>query len=196
MWAAGVTSGREEGERLTWLRTQLALGLPEDATEDATAYAAAVATATLPPCVFADPPVATYTLPGDPEGEYSVYVWGLGGEGAGAFHRRLECLAWWLIDGMCVLAPTHIPMSRTHLSLSHTHPSPPHTLSPTHAHTRTHTLSPTHSLSPMHAPSLLPDTHTHSRAYAGSHAPTLTLLARMHTHIHLPCFQLRSVCGL
>ena len=75
----------------------LALGLPCDWTRDGEVFTKSLVTTGLPSAVLGAPTVHSYTVAGC---QYEVRVWKLDGSDAlQEYHRRLECLAWWMIDG-------------------------------------------------------------------------------------------------
>lgn len=86
-------------DRLTSLYDKLALGLPHDWTREPAEFRRL--SHSLSHAVPAGARLAAYSTPDG--AKFEVRMWKLDTEGARAYHRRLECLAWWLIDGACAL---------------------------------------------------------------------------------------------
>jgi hypothetical protein len=73
-------------------------GVPSDWLKPGPEFGARIRSLHLPSSITSSPVVGCYTVGDD---VYDVLHWRLDAEDAQAYHRRLECLAWWLIDGTC-----------------------------------------------------------------------------------------------
>jgi hypothetical protein len=98
---------------------RLALGLPADWSQSAEAFAAAVAaTPALPIEITSAPTIMSYPSPAG-SGSCVVRAWSLSSPAARAYHRRLECLSWWLIDGQfCRLMHSALACGRVRHSVA------------------------------------------------------------------------------
>ena len=95
--SAPAANSSVESDPVAALAAGLDKGFPGGWTEDAASFHATLDSAALPECVCSDGTVvARYTV-GD--ACFVVKRWTLAAEDARAYHRRLESLAWWLIDG-------------------------------------------------------------------------------------------------
>ena len=90
-----VTYAARADEGATDVEVCVKDGLPPGCTTDAAAFSETVRSSRMPPGVLDGAPVATYTRNGT---AFEVRSWVLDTPAKQAYHRRLQKLAWWLVD--------------------------------------------------------------------------------------------------